>query len=775
MHPEPLKHFPQWVNWRIEPNGKKALLNPRTGQYASVSDSTTWTDYNTAVATGQNVGFVFTTNDPFFFIDVDKAYADGQWSQLATELCQTFPGAFVEVSQSGTGLHIIGTSRQMAHSCKNIPLGIELYTESRFCALTGLHAVGNAMTDCSEALAGVIARYFPASSSSGSLEWTTEPCEGSSPIRSNDKLIEKACKTQSASSFFGGTCSFADLWYGNVDALSVAYPDPSGQRDYDASSADAALAQHLAFWTGKNCERIKTLMQDSALVRDKWNREDYLYRTIISAVARQSAVYTGGKTNEPSAPPPAESMPDGVTYASGYQYLTVDAQLEHFAGCVYVKDIHRIFTPDGSLLNQERFNAVYGGYVFQIDSMNDKTTKRAWEAFTESQALRRPKAGSTCFRPDIESGKIVQFGLETRVNIYVPEPVKRVQGDPTPFITHVRKILPDPNDQAIMFAYMAACVQYKGVKFQWAPLIQGVEGNGKSLLSRCVAEAIGDRYTHWPKVKEISEKFNEWLFNKVLICMEDVYWPEERREIIEVLKPMITNDKLAMRAMQQAEVMRDNRANFILNSNHRDAIRKTESDRRFAVFYCPQQALTDLKRDGMDGEYFPRLYEWLKYQDGYAIVTDFLHRYEIPDALNPATSCHRAPLTSTTAEAIAASEGSVEQEIREAIAEERLGFAGGWVSSVALDRLLQMMRAGRMIPPNKRKQLMEDMGYIHHPALKDGRVNSPIGIDDNKKPRLFIQRGHLAANLSAPTQVVEAYLKAQGVAVNAMAEARFGG
>ena len=43
----------------------------------------------------------------------------------------------------------------------------------------------------------------------------------------------------------------------------------------------------LAFWTGRDCERIRALMNKSALARDKWEREDYLPRTILGAVGRQ--------------------------------------------------------------------------------------------------------------------------------------------------------------------------------------------------------------------------------------------------------------------------------------------------------------------------------------------------------------------------------------------------------------------------------------------------------------------------------------------------------
>jgi hypothetical protein len=320
---------------------------------------------------------------------------------------------------------------------------------------------------------------------------------------------------------------------------------------------------------------------------------------------------------------------------------------------------------------------------------------------------------------------------------------------------------------------MAACVQHKGVKFQWTPLIQGTEGNGKTLLTRCVAFAIGDKYTHFPPATEISEKFNEWLFGKLFIGVEDVYVADHKKEVIEVLKPMITNNKLAKRAMQQSQVTADMCANFMLNSNHKDAIRKTHGDRRFAMFYTAQQTADDLVRDGMDGDYFPELYNWLN-NGGYAIINEFLSTYSIPEELNPAGKCHRAPETSSTREAITSSLGGVEQDIIEAIEEGRPGFAGGWVSSVALDKLLQHTRSAAKISHNKRREILRQLGYDWHPALADGRVNNPIALDDHKKPRLYIRKGHISAEIATASDAAKAYIDAQSDPVNGAAKEVFG-
>ena len=240
------------------------------------------------------------------------------------------------------------------------------------------------------------------------------------------------------------------------------------------------------------------------------------------------------------------------------------------------------------------------------------------------------------------------------MNTYVPVSVPRKEGDVTPFLTHLSRVLPDPRDQVILLSYMAACVQHKGVKFQWAPLLQGVEGNGKTLFTRCVAEAIGRRYTHWPRASQLSKNFNAWMVNRLFYAVEDIYVPDARREVIEELKPMITGENLEIEAKGVDQTSGDICGNFMFNSNHRDAIKKTGNDRRFCVLFAAQQEASHLQRDGLGGSYFPDLYRWLR-ADGYAIISEFLHTYAIPQELNPAGECQRAPITSSTATAIQAS------------------------------------------------------------------------------------------------------------------------
>ena len=760
--------YRQFVAYRLTPNKDnpakmdKKPVNPYTGIVCDPHNPDNWATFEQALNVGADgAGFVLTANDPFWFLDIDNCYdaATETWSPLAQTLLNLTAGAAVEVSQSGTGLHIIGSGKPPVHGCKNTALGLELYHEKRFVALTGRQTTGAVSFDGTAILPGLVRAYFAtATASLGSDEpddWTDAPVTDWNGYDDDDELIAAALRSRSARAQFGKAVSFTELWNANGAALALAFPDTEQGREYDASSADASLAAHLAFWTGCNCERMLSLMWRSSLVRDKWEREDYLRRTILNACARQTKVHSR-RRETPDIP--AIEAGDLIQATAGSQLMFPSQQAEYFAGCCYVRNLHAVFVPqDGALLKPEQFKAAYGGYTFILDNDGASTTKNAWDCFTNSQALRFPRVVDTQFRPDLVPGAIFETNGRKLINSYVPIPVSRVKGDPSPFLRLLEKMLPVEHDRQIVLAYMAACVQHRGVKFQWCLLIQGVEGNGKTTINRIVAEAIGMDHVATPKAEEVSNKFNSWIRDKLFVYIEDVYYADHKREIIESLKPLITNDWVPVEPKGVDQTTTYVCANFILNCNYKDALPKTRNDRRFAVFFTAQQSVDDLERDGMGGRYFPDLYHWLKHENGYAILTDYLYEYDIPDMLNPATLCHRAPETSTTLEALALGMGHFE-----AIESGRPGFAGGWISSMALDRLLDSLKAGNKLPRPRRREVLQSLGYDYHPSLRDGRVNNYIAIDGGK-PRLFIRSGHIHAGLKTTREVVDAYIKAQGI------------
>lgn len=743
----PMGQIRQFINYIVVPGSRpgkfdKLPVDWRTGHVESPHDPAIWTDYNTARAHSDQVGFVFTEHDPFFFLDIDNCLTPSGWSPLAQELCALLPGAAVEISYSGKGLHVFGVGKVPPHGCRGpAGSGLELYDSKRFVALGKMpeYTTGDVTTDCTAGLQVLVERYFSKVAVAVTVgDWTNGPCEGWRGSTDDDDLIRRARASKSAAGVFGSRACFDDLWRVDVEVMSKAYPDTLGGGAFDESVADAALAQHLAFWTGKDCERIQRIMLMSGLVRDKWKRDDYLPRTIRQAVAQQKDVCCDRRM-EDTAPVAA------ITDIEGATFINPEQQKIMFAGCTYIVKQDAILMPGGHMWKERGFNSMLGGFTFILDRSNSKTTPDAWKAFLQSQVVKFPRAHDTEFRPELEPGKIWTAGNNLLVNSYYPINIEMTDGNREPFMRHMRKLFPVERDLTIVLSFMAAIIQHKGVKFQWAPLIQGAQGNGKSMLSSCLRYAVGDEYSHPAKANQLTKNFNKWMMNRILVTVEDVYVPESKGAVLEALKPMVSEYKQEIEGKGIDQAGRRLCCNFFLNSNHKDALRICRGDRRFAAFFTPHQSYADILRDGMDGSYFRGLYGWLE-SGGYAIVAHFLANFKIPPEFNPATG-DRAPLTSSSEEAVTASMGRLEQEIMNAIQEEKTGFRCGWISSHYLDALIRDVGMDKLIARNKRRSILQEMGYDYHSSFVDGRTNAPVQ-PDGTKPRLFVKPDHRSIGLA---------------------------
>ena len=139
--PEELRQRHQWVVWKLEERGGKPTKVPYIagGGKASSTNSLTWRSFEEAVQaleTGRynGIGFVFSSGDPFAGVDLDDCRdpETGELEEWAAKIVEAF-GSYAEVSQSGTGVHIIVRGK-----APNRKRGkVEAYSSERYFAMTG--------------------------------------------------------------------------------------------------------------------------------------------------------------------------------------------------------------------------------------------------------------------------------------------------------------------------------------------------------------------------------------------------------------------------------------------------------------------------------------------------------------------------------------------------------------------------------------------------------------------------------------------------------------
>jgi hypothetical protein len=770
-----------WILARLEPRADgigidKIPTDPLTGRNSDANDCSFWMTGPEAVEAAEawnaqrqdpviEYGVGLTMADGRFCFDLDHCRQGDGWAPYASNFIARFPNAYVEVSQSRESLHVMGYCSEIpAHRTRNRDFRMEAYSQLRFIYVTGYGAYGDVRTDLTNEFKLFVAQFFRKGETGGEIEWSDQPVPEWSGPTDDEALLEIALHSRSRA-LDRSRATFRDLWTANEGPLSRSFP-PQGYGVYDPSGADLAMANHLAFFTGKNPARIERLMRLSALRRPKWDTHSTYLRelTIARACADCKEVYKGASdeppsrpelsTTLPAVPPPPVDVtnvppPPGGTLAPPAtergELILLHAQQALFAGCVYVQDIHEMADPDGFMLSKAQFDAHerFSGRDYRL-SDDGGTTDSAWEAFTQSKIYAFPQVRGTRFDPREPEGAIITRDGLKFVNIWRDPRVRSAPGNASRFVSHIQKLLPYGDDAVILLCYLAACVQHRGVKSPWSPFIQGIEGNGKSLIGESVMRyCLGARYTHKARADKLDGQFNAAFYGKLLILVDDV---KARSSVWEVLKPMITDGSMEIEPKGVDKVTREVCFNFIFTANPKDGLKKSATDRRICPLYCAQQEDGDLERDGLTEQYFVDLFRWLDHEDGYAITLNYLQKFEIDPRYNFAAGCVRAPRTTSTDEALRVGLGAARQRLQELIdAGDTKGFKGGWINWRLLNGLLDEDADGKRMTPGERREMLAGMRYVRHPGLNAGQTSAgqlSNPLPDGSRPVLYIKRDH---------------------------------
>ncbi|MDQ5911060.1 MAG: putative primase/helicase [Pseudomonadota bacterium] len=277
--PAELRALPQWVCWHYEERKGKQSKPPIQAKSngkllkAQTDNPATWADFETAVAAAvrlnlEGVGLNLWESDGLTGLDLDHVFdpATGELDPLAIEVLARFAGTYAEISPSGTGIRIWcygkpGRSGKIGGKVK----WLEVYSHPshRYLTVTGNQWPGSAdaVTEQQDALDWLHGRFM-----SKGKDDSTGQGEGAAKARSNappsvetslslddTALIDKARQAANGA-------VFEALWRGDL----------SGHGG-DHSSADLALLNVLAFWTGNDAARMDRLFRQSGLMRDKWD------------------------------------------------------------------------------------------------------------------------------------------------------------------------------------------------------------------------------------------------------------------------------------------------------------------------------------------------------------------------------------------------------------------------------------------------------------------------------------------------------------------------
>lgn len=608
--PDDLRPYPQFVLWRLEPDParpdkpRKVPYNAVTRHRASATDPTTWAGCDTALeayaaqpdAWG-GIGFVFTEADPFVFVDLDdcRNATTGAYSDHAQRIFAMLPGAW-EVSQSGNGLHGVGradASRLATKRNKWTDDGnkIECYSTERFMAIGGGGWTGAPSTDWTDSLVAWVPDGGPANDTDGP-EWIDAARPGYDGPTDDTDLIRRALASKGMSKF-GHTATFEQLWTADP-ALGEFWPDDGGQgRRFDHSSADLALANALAWWTGCNPVRMLRLFQQSTL----WRGDE---RKARMAIAK------------------AVADPDRK-YHSRAQRLREDVQIGDDLTTAPLPDI--LTTPDALT------ELAFVGDGSQVVSRTTKRTRKYADALHEwAASIEWIETGSfdSNGRPKMKGVPVIKRWVESPSRLSVdaltwwpgrPEfcaPPERTQaGDRAynlwtppamlpvpidwqawaqPFVDHVAYLVPVEHERERFLSWVAHIFQHPGVLPHCCYLMVATQtGIGRGTLASILVRALRGYVAANMDVDALFGGFNGRLSQKLLATVDEVREgnARDRYAKAEAFKSKLTEGTRALNPKYGAQSVERNCCRWLLFSNHLDALPFDPTDRRVIVIENP--------------------------------------------------------------------------------------------------------------------------------------------------------------------------------------------
>ncbi len=177
---------------------------------------------------------------------------------------------------------------------------------------------------------------------------------------------------------------------------------------------------------------------------------------------------------------------------------------------------------------------------------------------------------------------------------------------------HVKFICGNDEDTDILLQWLAFQIQHPGKRILWAPVIQSIQGVGKSFFGELLRACLGDRNVGTVSPTQVTSDFNGWATNVCVNVLEELRVKGHNRyEATNALKPLITDRMIQINEKGVKPYMTYNTANYMCFTNYKDALPLDGDDRRWWVIFAPIQCLSEMSEyvGCSSGVYFSRLFD----------------------------------------------------------------------------------------------------------------------------------------------------------------------
>jgi len=159
--------------------------------------------------------------------------------------------------------------------------------------------------------------------------------------------------------------------------------------------------------------------------------------------------------------------------------------------------------------------------------------------------------------------------------------------DIRPWLDLCEHIFPDDRIREIFYDWCAHLLQRPGVKVNWAWMLVGAQGVGKSLLLRPFNFILGTKNARTLSPSELEDSFQPWAESELLIVEE--LPPFHKRDLYERLKALVSlsQEEIWINRKNKEQYPVRNRHLWFFFSNNENALALDNDDRRYLVYRTP--------------------------------------------------------------------------------------------------------------------------------------------------------------------------------------------
>lgn len=388
---------------------------------------------------------------------------------------------------------------------------------------------------------------------------------------------------------------------------------------------------------------------------------------------------------------------------------TPDAQMPNWArGFTYVATQDEFFQRHtGRTFKPEVLDRYYSVQLMTPADEGSSTPSTKPRDFLLN-SLKCPRVDDYAYDPSATEA-VIHLGHKRAVNLYIPT---HPDSDPNDadyagsiVLNHLNNLIREPEYRQLLLDFLAYHVQFPGAKIRWATLVQGAMGCGKTTLLEMMRAVLGREHVKAIGAELLFSGYNGWAMGAQLVGIEEVrVVGHNRYEVMNTLKPCISNDYISINDKYVVPFETKNVSNYIMFTNHHDALAISKDDRRYFVLYSALQTRTQVKRLGE--AYFDRL--WDTIHNHAPGLRAFFEQHRISDKFNPDG---HAPVTKYLEELARLSSSPLSSAIAELIEDRKhLLIQPDVLSVTALYSALESKR----LPPYTEQavgHVLRELGY----------------------------------------------------------------